>query len=102
MKPNVVAMLALLFAARCTAATSGSDAGRIDSPDAGSSSITFQDVTVEAMGRLWDTGLAANPINVGNGAGIGDLDGDGLPDVVLARISRPDRPSGGPSALLWN
>jgi enediyne biosynthesis protein E4 len=102
MRLRAAALLALLFAARCKAAAHEPDAGIAPGADAGGLSIAFEDVTVSAMGRLIDTGLGVNTIDVGNGAGIGDLDGDGLPDVVLARIPRPDRPSGGPSMLLFN
>src|SRR5438067_4646067 len=71
-------------------------------PGANPYTIALRDVTAPAMGGLIQTGLSMTPIVVGNGAAIGDLDGDGLPDVVLARISRSDRPLGGPTAVLWN
>jgi hypothetical protein len=71
-------------------------------PDAGPSPIQLLDVTQDAMGGLIQPGLSAMPIVVGNGAAIGDLDGDGKPDIILARISRFDRDYGGPTMLLWN
>jgi enediyne biosynthesis protein E4 len=67
--------------------------------------IKIQDVTENAFGGFIRTGLPAEHIGVGNGAALGDLDGDGLVDIVIARVDNAldDMPdASGPTVLLHN
>ncbi len=66
--------------------------------------IRLTDVTVRALGGLIRGGRTqVNGWGVGSGAAIGDLDGDGRPDLILARNDDPtsDKP-GGPTLFLRN
>jgi hypothetical protein len=67
--------------------------------------IKLADVTQDSLGVLLRSGLNAEHIGVGNGAALGDLDGDNLPDIVFARVDNPMDPiqdASGPSMLFQN
>lgn len=79
------------------------DAGAVDGPaiDAGPDHNPY-DITLTEITGAWPALFAGgridpDPWGVGSGAAIGDVDGDGDLDVVLARC---DVPGGGPSVLL--
>jgi hypothetical protein len=80
------------------------DAGTDDAGNRNPFGITFTNVTLSALGGQIEGGRS--PLNnwgAGTGAAIGDLDGDGLNDIILSRNDDPtsDKP-GGPSLFLRN
>jgi enediyne biosynthesis protein E4 len=67
--------------------------------------ISFVDVTAETIGHLPGGAMRMDRWSVGSGVGVGDLDGDGRPDIFLARNDEQDTEDelrGGPSTILWN
>jgi hypothetical protein len=62
----------------------------------------LEEATIPALGGFVQSGTPAEESAVGSGASLGDVDGDGDIDLVLARVSRTNVPTGGPSELFLN
>lgn len=93
-----IALACSFFACGLSACCSNGGTAGGDNPNG----IWLDDATLPAIGGLVQSGLPRQVMVVGSGASIGDVDGDGDPDLVLARVSRDDFATGGPSELFLN